>query len=82
MGEGYNGIKEFFNKTSDSLCQLDFSLTMTKRIRGFVEKLFYTILAYTHGNISPKKDLCQCAHIPWNLIVSIGREYTADPVCI
>ena len=27
-----------------------------------------------------KKNLCQCAHIPWNLIVSIGREYTADPV--
>ena len=23
-----------------------------------------------------------CAHIPWNLIVSIGREYTADPVYI
>ena len=53
---------------------------MTKRIGGFVEKLFYTIIAYTHGNISPKKFLCQCAHIPCNLIVSIGREYTADPV--
>ena len=53
---------------------------MTKRIGGFVEKLFYTIIAYTHGNISPKIFLCQCEHIPWNLIVSIGREYTADPV--
>ena len=53
---------------------------MTKRIGGFVEKLFYTIIADTHGNISPKNLLCQCAHIPWNLIVSIGREYTADPV--
>ena len=53
---------------------------MTKRIGGFVEKFFYTIIAYIHGNISPKKILCRCAHIPWNLIVSIGREYTADPV--
>ena len=53
---------------------------MTKRRGGFVEKFFYTIIAYTHGNISLKNFLCQCAHIPWNLIVSIGREYTADPV--
>ena len=53
---------------------------MTKRSGGFVEKIFYTIIAYTHGNISLSKILCQFAHIPWNLIVSIGREYTADPV--
>ena len=26
------------------------------------------------------KDFCANAQIPWNLIVSIGREYTADPV--
>ena len=32
------------------------------------------------GIFHSKKILCQCAHIPWNLIVSIGREYTADPV--
>ena len=31
-------------------------------------------------NISPKKFLCQCAHSLWNLIVSIGRKYMADPV--
>ena len=53
---------------------------MTKRIGGFVEKIFYTTIACTHGNISLKFFLCQCAHIPWNLIVSIRREYTADPV--
>ena len=53
---------------------------MTKRRRVFVEKFFYNIIAYTHDNISLKKFLCQCAHIPWNLIVSIGREYMADPV--
>ena len=53
---------------------------MTERIGGFVEKLFYTIIAYTHGNIALKKFFCQCAHIPWNLIVSIGWEYTADHV--
>ena len=32
------------------------------------------------GIFHSKKFLCQYAHIPWNLIVSIGREYTADPV--
>ena len=53
---------------------------MTKRIGGFVEKFFYTIIAYTHGNISLKIFLCQSIHIPWDLIVSMGREYTADPV--
>ena len=53
---------------------------MTERSGGFVKKLIYTIIAYTHGNISLKNFLCQCAHIPWNLIVSIGREHTADPV--
>ena len=53
---------------------------MTKRSGVFVEKLFYNIIAYTHENISLKNFLCQCAHIPWNLIVSIGREYMADPV--
>ena len=53
---------------------------MRKRSGGFVEKFFYTIIANTHGNISLKKILCQCAQIQWNLIVSIGQEYTADPV--
>ena len=55
-------------------------LVYDKEKRSFVEKFFYTIIAYTTGNISLKKFLCQCAHIPCNLIVSIGREYTADPV--
>ena len=53
---------------------------MAKRRGGFVEKFFYTIIAYTHGNISLKIFLFQCADIPWNLILSIRREYTADPV--
>ena len=29
-------------------------LVYDKENRGFVEKLFYNIIAYTHGNISPK----------------------------
>ena len=53
---------------------------MTKRIGGFVEKLLYTIVAYIHINISPKIFLCQFAHSLWNLIVYIGRKFTADPV--
>ena len=32
-------------------------------------------------NISPKKILYQFAHSLLNLIVSIGRKFTADPVC-
>ena len=53
---------------------------MAKRIGGFVEKLLYTIVAYIHMNISPKKNLCQFALCLWNLIVFIGRKFTADPV--
>ena len=53
---------------------------MTERSGSFVEKLFYTIVAYIPRNILLKTFFGQCAHIPWNLIVSIGREYMADPV--
>ena len=53
---------------------------MRKRRRGFVKKFLYSIVAYIHMNISPKKFLCQFAHSLWNLIVSIGRKFTADPV--
>ena len=31
-------------------------------------------------NISLKIFLCQCAHISWNMIVSIWQKYMADPV--
>ena len=45
-----------------------------------MKKLFYAIEAYIHMNISLKNCLCQCVHIPWNLIVSIGWKYMAYPV--
>ena len=50
------------------------------RRRGFVEKFLYTIVSYIHINSSPKKCFCQFSLSLWNLIVSIGRKYTTDPV--
>ena len=45
------------------------------------QRFCWKILLY-HYSQHPWEYFTQkkCAHIPWNLIVSIGREYTADPV--
>ena len=53
---------------------------MTKRRGGFVEKFLFTNVGYIHMNISFKNIFWKCAIIPWNLMLSIGRKYMADPV--